>query len=106
MAGEERPRRRWHESIVDAVGGTSSPLVRLRRSLPLEAAADDSVLVFAKMECLNPGGSSKDRIAKSMLGDAEKRGIIEPGRTTVVEYTSGNTGVSLAMVCAAKGYRW
>ena len=41
-----------------------------------------------------------------MLGDAEKRGIIEPGRTTVVEYTSGNTGVSLAMVCAAKGYRW
>src|SRR6202043_3009666 len=67
-------------------------------------AADAGAQLFAKLESLNPGGSVKDRIGVAMIEAAESEGIIEPGRTTIVEATSGNTGIALAFVCAAKGY--
>jgi cysteine synthase A len=85
-------------NIADHVGAT--PMVRLTRIAP--EAAD--VELFAKLEALNPGGSVKDRIGVSMIEAAEREGRIEPGQTTVVEATSGNTGIALAFVCAAKGY--
>src|SRR3954447_10459299 len=85
-------------NIADHVGAT--PMVRLTRIAP--EAAD--VELFAKLEALNPGGSVKDRIGVSMIEAAEREGLIEPGKTTVVEATSGNTGIALAFVCAAKGY--
>jgi len=85
-------------SIVACVGGT--PVVALRRML------DDgsSVELFGKLEWFNPGGSIKDRIGVSMIEAAERDGLISPGHTTIVEATSGNTGIALAFVCAAKGY--
>ncbi len=64
----------------------------------------DGVELFAKLEAFNPGGSVKDRIGVAMIEAAERDGMIEPGRTTIVEATSGNTGIALAFVCAAKGY--
>jgi cysteine synthase A len=85
------------ETILDLIGGT--PLVRLRR-LPDPAGAR----VLAKIEARNPGASVKDRIAAAMIDDAERRGALKPG-ATIVEPTSGNTGVGLAMVAAVKGYR-
>jgi cysteine synthase A len=85
------------DSVLDLVGGT--PLVRLRR-LP----GAGSAAVLAKLEAANPGGSIKDRIALAMIEDAERRGVLRPG-ATVVEPTSGNTGIGLAMVAAVKGYR-
>ena len=90
-------RPRIAASVLDVVGGT--PLVRLNR---LPAAGGAAVL--AKMESLNPGGSVKDRIAVAMIEDAERRGLLKPG-AVVVEPTSGNTGIGLAMVCAVRGYR-
>jgi cysteine synthase A len=83
--------------ILELVGDT--PLVRLR-NLP-----GDGAEVWGKCEHWNPGGSVKDRIAKAMIDAAEAAGQITPGKTTIVEPTSGNTGIGLALVCAAKGYR-
>jgi cysteine synthase len=84
-------------NIADHVGRT--PMVQLTR-----LASDAGGEVFAKLEMFNPGGSVKDRIGVAMIEAAEAEGIIEPGRTTIVEATSGNTGIALAFVCAAKGY--
>ena len=84
-----------HDSILDTIGRT--PVVRLNRIAP------DGVSVYAKVESFNPGGSVKDRLALAIILDAERRGVLKPG-DTVVEATSGNTGVALAMVCAARGY--
>jgi cysteine synthase len=86
------------DSVVELVGRT--PLVRLR-----EISDATGATVVGKLESLNPGGSVKDRIGVSMIEAAEREGLIAPGRTTLVEPTSGNTGVALAMVGAAKGYR-
>jgi cysteine synthase A len=88
--------------ISDLVGDT--PLVRLRRVLASTPAEDSGVELYGKLEALNPGGSVKDRIGVAMIEAAEAQGTIEPGRTTIVEATSGNTGIALAFVCAAKGY--
>jgi len=84
-------------NIADWVGRT--PMVQLTRLMP-----DSPAALFAKLEMFNPGGSVKDRIGVAMIEAAEAEGRIEPGRTTVVEATSGNTGIALAFVCAAKGY--
>ena len=88
---------RYHETILDAVGGT--PLVRLR-----VVARHCPAPVLAKVESLNPGGSVKDRIGLAMVEAAERDGRLRPGGT-IVECTSGNTGVGLAMVAAIRGYR-
>src|SRR6201991_1676087 len=84
-------------NIADHVGRT--PMVQLTR-LP----GDGGASVFGKLEWFNPGGSGKDRIGVAMIEAAEHDGLIEPGKTTIVEATSGNTGIALAFVCAAKGY--
>jgi cysteine synthase A len=89
-------------NIAELVGGT--PIVALPRMLEDTPAADSGVQLFAKLESLNPGGSVKDRIGVAMIEAAESEGRIEPGKTTIVEATSGNTGIALAFVCAAKGY--
>jgi cysteine synthase A len=89
-------------NIAELVGGT--PLIRLKRMLEGTAAEDAGVELYAKLEAFNPGGSVKDRIGVAMIEAAEAEGRIEPGRTTIVEATSGNTGIALAFVCAAKGY--
>src|SRR6476469_753527 len=83
-------------NIADHVGRT--PMVQLTRIAPPGAE------IFAKLEMFNPGGSVKDRIGVAMIEAAEAEGRIEPGRTTIVEATSGNTGIALAFVCAARGY--
>src|SRR5947207_1159732 len=87
---------RVSSNIADHVGRT--PMVRMDRLAP------DGVELYGKLESLNPGGSVKDRIGVSMIEAAERDGMIEPGRTTIVEATSGNTGIALGFVCAAKGY--
>ena len=89
-------------NISALVGNT--PLVELSALLEGTATADNEVKLFAKLESFNPGGSVKDRIGVAMIETAEAEGRIEPGRTTIVEATSGNTGIALAFVCAAKGY--
>jgi cysteine synthase A len=88
-------------NIAELVGGT--PLIGLPGML--DAGAAEGVELFAKLESLNPGGSVKDRIGVAMIEAAEAEGLIEPGRTTIVEATSGNTGIALALVCAARGYQ-
>src|SRR2546423_1055625 len=85
------------DNLADLVGET--PLVRLTRVAP-----DCRAELIAKLEAYNPAGSVKDRIGVAMIEAAEREGRIEPGRTTIVEATSGNTGIALAFVCAAKGY--
>ena len=84
-----------HDSILDTIGDT--PIVRLNRLAPAH------VRLYAKVEAFNPGGSVKDRLALAIVLDAERRGVLRPGQT-IVEATSGNTGVALAMVAAARGY--
>jgi cysteine synthase A len=88
-------------NIAGLVGDT--PLVGLPQLLG-ERERERGVELFAKLESRNPGGSVKDRIGVAMIEAAEAEGRIEPGRTTIVEATSGNTGIALAFVCAAKGY--
>jgi len=84
-----------YDSILDTIGNT--PVVRLNRIAP------DGIEMFVKVESFNPLASVKDRLAFAIVNDAEQRGLLQPG-DTVVEATSGNTGIALAMVCAAKGY--
>ncbi len=88
-------RGRLYDSIVDTIGDT--PCIRVRRVAP------PNVRVYVKAEFFNPAASVKDRLAISIIEEAERRGDLTPGQT-VVEATSGNTGIGLAMVCAAKGY--
>jgi cysteine synthase A len=94
---EAKAGRAIADSVLDLVGRT--PLVRLRRFGP-----DGGAEIVAKLEAFNPGGSAKDRVALHMIELAEARGLLRPGGT-VFEGTSGNTGIGLAMVCAARGYR-
>ena len=84
-----------YDSILDTIGNT--PIVRLHRIAPKH------VTLYAKVESFNPGGSVKDRLALAIVLDAEQRGELKPGQT-IVEATSGNTGIALAMVAAARGY--
>jgi [CysO sulfur-carrier protein]-thiocarboxylate-dependent cysteine synthase len=94
---ENRPCGGRYSDIVAAIGNT--PLVELRRLSP-----KPGVRIWAKMESFNPTGSVKDRVARSMIEDAEEKGLIAPDMT-VLEPTSGNTGIALAMICSRKGYR-
>src|SRR5215207_3126897 len=91
------PTRAIPDNLADLVGNT--PMVRLPRVAP-----DCGAELIGKLEAYNPAGSVKDRIGVAMIEAAEVEGRIEPGRNTVVESTSGNTGIALAFVCAAKGY--
>src|SRR5262250_3191975 len=83
------------QNILGTVGNT--PVVKINRLAPPE------VNLFVKIEAFNPLGSVKDRLALGVIEDAERRGVLKPGQT-VIEPTSGNTGIALAMVCAVKGY--
>ncbi|WP_286830609.1 MULTISPECIES: cysteine synthase A [Kordiimonas] len=94
IANIEKPDTK-HQTILSTIGRT--PIVRIRAGVP------DHVEVYAKLEAFNPGGSVKDRLALGIIEDAERSGALKPGQT-IVEATSGNTGIGLAMVCAAKGY--
>jgi cysteine synthase A len=85
------------ESIEETIGNT--PLVKIRKLAPPDT------LVLAKLESFNPCGSVKDRIGLAMIEEAEKQGLITPGKSTIIEPTSGNTGIALAFVSAARGYR-
>jgi cysteine synthase B len=93
---DNRPCGGKFRDIVDAIGNT--PLVELRSLNPKHG-----VHVYAKLESYNPTGSVKDRVARSLIENAETNGLIEPGQT-ILEPTSGNTGISLAMICSRKGY--
>ncbi len=88
------------ESALELVGGT--PILKLNRYT--EKAGVKDAVILAKLEYLNPAGSVKDRIALAMIEDAEKKGLLKPG-ATIIEPTSGNTGIGLAAVAAAKGYK-
>lgn len=89
---------RIFNSVLETIGKT--PLIRLNR-----ITSNVKATIVVKLESRNPGGSIKDRIGLNMINEAEKEGLIKPGKTTLIEPTSGNTGVGLAMVAAVKGYR-
>ncbi len=91
-----RPCGERHRDLVAAIGNT--PLVELRRLSP-----KPGVRIWAKLESRNPTGSVKDRVARALIEDAEERGLIRPGQT-ILEPTSGNTGIALAMICSRRGY--
>src|ERR1700757_1301947 len=93
---ENKPCGGRYGDIVQAIGHT--PLVELKRLSP-----KPGVRLWAKLESHNPTGSVKDRVARAMIEDAEDKGLIRPGQT-ILEPTSGNTGISLAMICGRKGY--
>jgi [CysO sulfur-carrier protein]-thiocarboxylate-dependent cysteine synthase len=93
---QNRPCGGRYGDIVQAIGHT--PLVELKRLSP-----KPGVRIYAKLESYNPTGSVKDRVARALIEDAEDRGAIRPGQT-ILEPTSGNTGISLAMICSRKGY--
>jgi len=93
---ENRPCGGRYGDLVQAIGNT--PLVELKRLTP-----KPGVRIWAKMESFNPTGSVKDRVARALIEDAEDKGLIRPGQT-ILEPTSGNTGISLAMICSRKGY--
>ena len=93
---ETRPCGGRYTDLVQAIGNT--PLVELKRLSP-----KPGVRIWAKLESANPTGSIKDRVARALIEDAEEKGLIAPGQT-ILEPTSGNTGISLAMICARKGY--
>src|SRR6266571_5295329 len=96
---EARPLREPRECCPDLIGIIGhTPIVELKRLAP-----NEGVRLFAKLEFYNPTGSVKDRIAKTMIERAEQEGAIEPGQT-VLEPTSGNTGISLGLICRLKGY--
>src|SRR4051794_2997089 len=97
MAEATFSRGRIYDDITQCVGNT--PLIKLRR-----VVGDARGIVVAKLENFNPLWSVKDRIGVAMIDDAEKRGKIQPG-TVIIEPTSGNTGIGLAFVCAARGYK-
>src|SRR4028119_677441 len=93
---KNRPCGGRYGDVVQAIGNT--PLVELKRLSP-----KPGVRIWAKLESHNPTGSVEDRVARALIEDAEARGAIEPGQT-ILEPTSGNTGISLAMICRRKGY--
>ena len=93
---QNRPCGGRYGDIVQAIGHT--PLVELKRLSP-----KPGVRIWAKLESHNPTGSVKDRVARALIEDAEEKGLIRPGQT-ILEPTSGNTGISLAMICSRKGY--
>src|SRR6187549_1954681 len=90
------PAMALYDSILDTIGNT--PIVKLQRLAPKHTT------IYAKVESFNPGGSVKDRLALAIVLDAEQKCLLKPG-DTIVEATSGNTGVALAMVAAARGYK-
>jgi len=94
---ESRPCGGRYTNLVEAIGNT--PLVELQRLSP-----KPGVRIWAKLESRNPTGSVKDRVAKALIEDAEDKGLISPGQT-ILEPTSGNTGIALAMICSRKGYK-
>src|SRR4030081_1610805 len=94
---QNKPCGGRYGDIIQAIGHT--PLVELKRLSP-----KPGVRIWAKLESHNPTGSVKDRVARSLIEDAEDKGLIRPGQT-LLEPTSGNTGISLAMICGRKGYR-
>lgn len=98
LSVEKDAQPQYYDNILEVVGGT--PLVRLRKVIP------DSIegMVLAKVEAMNPGGSIKDRVALNMIETAEREGLLKPGGT-IIEATSGNTGIGLATVAATKGYK-
>ncbi|KAJ1473992.1 tryptophan synthase beta subunit-like PLP-dependent enzyme [Baffinella frigidus] len=99
--GQAPPGRILHDSILSTIGNT--PIVRLSERFKAAYDVPPSVNLFVKFEAQNPGGSVKDRLALGVLEWAEQHGQISPGQT-VVEASSGNTGIGLAVACAAKGY--